>query len=475
MSKSVNSSAAVLRRRAIPIALGIVLLALGWPHVAGLILAHEGHDTEVSEYDLDAPRTVSPETAKHMELKTAEVEFRKIEDVVELSGIVKSRPDRRRAVASRVSGLVTAIKKQVGDPVKKGELLVQMDSPELARNLYAARKLKIELKYLLSERARAQALVGAGVTEQELIRRKAAVAAAEEDLKAREALIKSLYPGVDVDGDPTGTLQITAELDGVVVKRLVIPGQWIEAGRTILEIADYSAVQIEGELPESFIARVRARKTNKVRIRAPADPGYRGEGTIRYIAPELDPIKRTAHLIVDAPNPSGVLRGEMWVDLAVLLREVKEALVVPHSAVIVHGPMHFVFIKDEELLFTVPWVDFQHDLEKGVFSEMLRDAFVKQEIKLPDNVTIEAENGGKEWRITAEDEAYIVKKDDEKLSIYDEAQYKKRDIEPGVADDRFVEVKSGLGPGDVIVVQGAYSLTHLRPKGKKRRKPKKDE
>ena len=53
------------------------------------------------------------------------------------------------------------------------------------------------------------------------------------------------------------------------MKRLVIPGQWIEAGRTILEIADYSAVQIEGELPESFIARVRARKTNKVRIRAP--------------------------------------------------------------------------------------------------------------------------------------------------------------------------------------------------------------
>ncbi|MCH8859120.1 MAG: ABC transporter permease [Proteobacteria bacterium] len=74
----------------------------------------------------------------------------------------------------------------------------------------------------------------------------------------------------------------------------------------------------------------------------------------------------------------------------------------------------------QKLLFTVPWVDFQHDLGKGVFSEKLRDAFVKQEIKLPDSVTIETKNEGKKWRITAEDEAYIVKKEDGTLNIYED-------------------------------------------------------
>ena len=43
-------------------------------------------------------------------------------------------------------------------------------------------------------------------------------------------------------------------------------------------------------------------------------------------------------------------------------------------------------------------------------------------------------------------------------------QYEKQDIVPGVSDDRYIEVLDGLAPGDVIVVQGAYSLTQLRPK-----------
>ena len=42
--------------------------------------------------------------------------------------------------------------------------------------------------------------------------------------------------------------------------------------------------------------------------------------------------------------------------------------------------------------------------------------------------------------------------------------FKKQDINPGVADDRVVEVLAGLAPGDVVVTQGAYSLTQLRPK-----------
>ena len=82
----------------------------------------------------------------------------------------------------------------------------------------------------------------------------------------------------------------------------------------------------------------------------------------------------------------------MWVDLAIIQREVKEALVVPRTAMVVQGPLHFVFVQNGD-------------------------------------------------------------------------QYEKQDITPGVTDDRYVEVKDGLFPGDVIVTEGAYSLTHLKPKG----------
>jgi RND family efflux transporter MFP subunit len=210
----------------------------------------------------------------------------------------------------------------------------------------------------------------------------------------RDALLvlNNIEPGTDHDGQLTGKFEIRAAAYGVVIERFVMPGEWIEGGQKILEVADYRTVQVEGELPESLIARMRARKTNKVRVRIPSNPSYLGEGTLRYMAPNLDPIKRTAHLIVDVPNPDGALLGEMWVNLSVVLREVKSAVAVPRSAVVVRGPMHFVFIQDDD-------------------------------------------------------------------------QYQKQDIVPGYADDRFVEVKGGVAPGDIVVVQGAHSLTQLRPKG----------
>ena len=81
------------------------------------------------------------------------------------------------------------------------------------------------------------------------------------------------------------------------------------------------------------------------------------------------------------------------------------------------------FMSDRPLSFTVTEVDFQDDLGKGVFSEKMRDAFAKQNIKLPDSVTIETKSEGKEWRITAEDEVFFVKKEEETLTIYDRGQH----------------------------------------------------
>ncbi len=409
--------------------------------------AHEGHGTEeVGEYDLDAPRLVSPETAEHIGLKTDQVAMAPLEQVLTITGVVKAAPDRHRAVAPRVSGRILEILKQVGDPVRADDVVALLDSPEFARNVYEARKLEAEYEAMLlqveqrraaldslaveievaaaevayarTERERARSIVGQGVAQRELALREVEVARAEgtrklkgiqRDVARKEAesleaqakalllsrdallLVNNIDPGTDL-GTLTGQVELRAEANGVVVRREGMPGRWVAAGETVLEIANYAVVQVEGELPESLIPRVERRESSAVRVRVPSDPDFLARGTVRFLAPELEPTKRTAHLIVDVENPQGVLRGEMWVDLSIVLRKRADTLVVPRTAVVVHGPMHFVF------------------LQNG-------DAFQKQ------------------------------------------------DIVPGWEDDRQVEVKGGLAPGDTIVVQGAYSLTHIRPKG----------
>ena len=89
---------------------------------------------------------------------------------------------------------------------------------------------------------------------------------------------------------------------------------------------------------------------NAVRIRLSSDANGEliGVGRVRFISPVIDPIKRTTHLIVEAANPRGLLRDGLYVDLSIVLREETSAVVVPVSAVVIDGPMHFVFVKDGE-------------------------------------------------------------------------------------------------------------------------------
>lgn len=418
------------------------------------VLGHEGHGSgEIGPYDLDTPRQVSPETAAHIGLQTAEVDFGIVEEVLGLSGIVRAAPDRHWTIATRTAGKVLSVRVQVGDRVKRGDLLIEIDSPELARNIYEVRKLETEYQKLLVEIVRSEGRVEqlrvevknaqktAELSEAELQRSEAAgdkavplnvlgerrtaalkargeaelrsvdltVAAKEtEALKnqaealrlSRDALsaLANVEPSQQAavtlpTGDqPINLVRLLAPSDGVVVERKARTGHWAVSGETLLAVADYSAVQIEGELPESLIPRVVNRSSDKVRVRVPADANYLGEGRIKFISPVLNEIKRTAHVLIEASNADGALRDGMFVDLAIVLREEKTAVVVARSSVIQDGPVHFVFVKSG------------------------------------DNV------------------------------------YQKQDIEPGLSNDQVVEVLSGLAPGDVVVTQGAYSLTQLRPK-----------
>lgn len=416
-------------------------------------LAHEGHGkSEVGPYDLDTPRQVSPETAAHIGLKTAEVDFAPVEDVLLLSGIARAAPDRHWTVATRTPGKILSVRVQVGDRVKQGDLLIEIDSPELARNIYEVRKLEADYQRLLVDIARGEGRVqqlgvevensqaAAGLAEAELQRseeagtsavplnvlgeRRAAALKARGDAKLRavdlevatkeaealrnqaEALrlsrdalvaIANVEPAQKgsvtrpADDQTINLVRLLAPSNGVVVARSARPGHWAAPGETLLEIADYSVVQIEGELPESLLGRVVNRSSDKVRIRLEADESFVGEGQVKFISPVLDEVKRTAHVLIEATNSAGTLRGGMYADLVIVLREEKIAVVVPASAVIQDGPMHFVFTKNGDV-------------------------------------------------------------------------YQKQDITPGLSNDQFVEVLAGLAPGDVVVSQGAYSLTQLRPK-----------
>jgi cobalt-zinc-cadmium efflux system membrane fusion protein len=385
------------------------------------VFAHEGHGkVDMASFDLDAPRKVSPETAAIIGLQTVEVDFGAVESVLRLTGVVRGLPDRVQALAPRIAGSVVSISVRIGDQVHRGDLLAEIDSPDYLKLLADTVKaegrveqLQVEVEAGKQRAAVAEAELQRVESNPEAVsanllseKRSAAIAARSEarqreielaqagkEVESLNRLTDTIRQSTEGEADQTGRLKLLAAIDGVVIARSAVAGQGVEVGKTILEVADYATVQVEGELPESLVGRLSDAAGKTARIRTDADGEPVAGGIVRFISPVVDPIKRTTHLVIEAENPGGVLRDGMFVDVTLVLRAEKDAVVVPASAVLSDGPMHFVFVQQKE---------------KDVF--------------------------------------------------------KKHDIAPGVIDDRVVEVLKGLAPGDVVVTQGAYSLTQLRPK-----------
>jgi len=424
--------------------------------------AHGGHE-HAAEPGGVAVCEVTQQIAKTIGLRTQEVNFGPLEEVVELLGSVEPVPELRHVVAARTAGQVLHLHVQVGDRVKTGDVLVEIDSPELARNIFEARRLETDYLKLLVELTRAQGRVrqleaegetcteAAGLAEAQVARLRAAeqvvplnelndkqavalqararvrqntveLQVAREEAEAlgrqtealrlsRDALLAVSNVDANQAGIPSGKddtdtcehvpwrlglIRLRAPIDGVVMQRHVSPGQGIAAGEPLLVVADYREVQVHGELPESLLNQVPQDQPTMVRIRPKSDSEQVVVGTVRFISPVIDPVKRTAHLIVDAPNPDGILHDGAFVRLAVIVRDMANPedwpIVVPVSAVVKEGPVYYVFKQDHpgELIF------------------------------------------------------------------------QRQEISPGVRDDQVLEVCEGLFPGDLVVTQGAYSLSQMR-------------
>jgi multidrug efflux pump subunit AcrA (membrane-fusion protein) len=435
----------------------VVIGALALITAAVLIpaYAHEGHGKSTgATFDPNAPKRVSEATANAIGLKTAEVDFGQVEDVVRLTGMVRARPDSVAAVAPKYAGVVRTITVQPGDVVTKGQTVAEIDSPEIARLMYDIKRLEAENEKLLADVTRAQSQVasleievpaltkGADLAESEVQRLSSAGESVSANLLAQrkaesfklradaglrgvaltqarteveslrrqaettrlsaEALMGTLPSttagtGFEAFADSArpGLVRFTSPIDGVVINRSAVPGQGVSAGGAILTIGNFAAVQIEGELPEGLLDRVGSVQRAVVRLRRGVSTANDAiaQGTVRFISPVIDATKRTAHLIVDIENAAGILREGQFVDLAVVLSTNDSAVVVPASAIVREGPLQYVFVQEG----------------KG------------------ENVV-----------------------------------FRKRDVATGVRDDRIVEIRQGLVPGDVVVVSGAFSVSQLR-------------
>jgi len=269
-------------------------------------------------------------------------------------------------IYARVDGYVGTWNVDIGDTVKKGEVLAIIETPELDAQLAASlAKLKAVEATVIARQADADFAETTYarwrdspkgvVSDQEREAKKAGHESAVAQLNEARAQVALDKAEVDRYTVLAKFKQVTAPYDGKITERHIDIGNLVMAGSAASTTPLYKIVQndpmrIFVNAPQSAAADMKVGVN--VRIRASSVPGHVFEGKITRTADAINPQARTLRVEVDIPNPDQLLVSGMYVDASFDI-EAKGLLEVPAAALIFRssGPQVAVVGKDGRITF----------------------------------------------------------------------------------------------------------------------------
>ena len=263
-------------------------------------------------------------------VRTVPVTYAPLEQEIRAVGTVEYDERKLTRVNLRVSGWIEQVfVNAIGQSVRAGQPLLTLYSPDL---------LATQDEYLLAVKAQAQ-LEGSPVAEA---RQQAAalVASARERLRLWN-LTEEQIEAIQRRGKAERVLAVYAPSSGIVLKRQALPGNYVEPGTTLYELADLSTVWINGDIYESEIQSVKLNQPAKVTFEA--YPSETFPGKVTYIYPYLNEATRTVRVRMEFPNPHLKLKPGMYGNV-MLHVDAGRRLVVPKEAVLDSGLRQLVFL-----------------------------------------------------------------------------------------------------------------------------------
>jgi cobalt-zinc-cadmium efflux system membrane fusion protein len=269
----------------------------------------------------------------------------KVESAAELNATGAVFPDisREVPVISLASGRVVDIKARLDDYVKKGDLLLKVQSPDVTNAYDIYRKAVSDEQltnkaYVRAKDLYAHGAISLGVLEQA----EDAEKDNQADLTAAEEQLKTL--GIDKN-DPKSIVPVYAPISGVIVAQNVTnaaaAGVTYSGNATAFTIADLSVVWIICDVYENDIPKLQLGQTAKIKLSAYPDRPLTGR--ISDIGPVLDPSLRTAKVRIEVANP-GILKLGMFVTATFESRTMETFAAVPAAAVLHLHDRDWVFV-----------------------------------------------------------------------------------------------------------------------------------
>ena len=269
-------------------------------------------------------------------LASAPVEMREVELTRSAEAVVEAI--RQSTVSSQIAGRIVDLRFDVGDAVKKGDVIARIDE-RAATQAVAQSEAQVRAAEATLANERAQLERSKQLFAQKFISQ-AAFDRAEADFKTAESRLRAMLAGAGQAATERSFATIVAPYSGVVSARLVQLGEMATPGKPIMTGFDPSSLRVTATVASGEVPEIQA--DGKARVEIPA-LGRWIEARGITILPSADPRTHSTEIRIDLPeNVKGVFPGVFARAHFVVGKAAR--LMVPHSAVLHRSELTAVYV-----------------------------------------------------------------------------------------------------------------------------------
>jgi membrane fusion protein (multidrug efflux system) len=248
------------------------------------------------------------------------------------------------SIYPRVTGYIKTLPVDIGSVVKEGQLLMEMEAPEVEQNSVAAqeRYIKVQATYRASKdnyyRLLNTAKTAGAVSPNDL-------QLAQSQMQSDSALCNSEKANWMAMESMKDYLTVKAPFDGTITQRNVHPGALVTTGNKtdmipLLELQQISKLRLQVKVPETFATQLE--DAQSVPFVVDALPGKTFAGTISRQANSLDDKYRSEAFEIDVNNTDNLLMPGMYAEVLLPLKGHSNACIVPQTAVVISTEKKYV-------------------------------------------------------------------------------------------------------------------------------------
>lgn len=319
---------------------------------------------------------INPDKLQTLGVRTEKAELRPLDTAIHAVGRVE--PDERSlyTVSPRFEGWIERLHvNATGQPVKKGEVLLEVFSPDL---------LSAQREYAIAAAGAASLSQGDNEARAAMQRLADAGLARLKNWDIPPDQIALLQQG----GEARRTLALRSPVSGVIMERKAVQGARFMPGEVLFQVADLSRVWLVADVFEQDLAAVRPGQTAKVKLNAYPDRSFSAK--VSYIYPSLNAQTRTVPVRLELANPQGLLKPAMYADVELAPPDTAPVLTVSRGAVIDSGRGRTVLVKSGDGRFTPRSVETGR--QGGDFIEIRSGLTAGEEVVSSGNFLIDSES-----------------------------------------------------------------------------------